>query len=42
MEALRWLRDGGLDFEIVCDFANVSPQNVRKKFGRKRGSKTRA
>jgi hypothetical protein len=31
IEALRWLCNGGLDFEIVCDMANVSSDAVRKK-----------
>jgi hypothetical protein len=35
MEALHWLRNGGLDFQIVCDLADVSPDAVRKKLMRK-------
>jgi thiamine monophosphate kinase len=32
IEALDWICNGGLDFQLVCDFANVSPNSVRKKW----------
>jgi hypothetical protein len=41
IEALRWLRNEGLDFQIVCDLADVPPDAVRKKLGRKKVRKTR-
>jgi hypothetical protein len=41
IEALNWICDGGLDFEIVCDFANVSPHFVRRKLLEKKIRKSK-
>jgi hypothetical protein len=40
-EAFNWLFFGGIDFEIVCDFANVAPNAARKKWLRKRISRAK-
>jgi hypothetical protein len=31
-----WFYGGGFDFDFVCDMANVSPANVRKKLLREK------
>jgi thiamine monophosphate kinase len=36
IEALEWICNGGLDFEVVCDLANVTPKAVREFFSKKR------
>jgi predicted HTH domain antitoxin len=35
-EALEWIYHGGIDFELVCEFAGVSPNAVRKELLRRR------
>jgi hypothetical protein len=41
MEVFDWIYDGGLDFELVCDLANVSPNAVRKKLLEKKVRKSK-
>lgn len=31
-QARRWLSDGGIDFQLVCDFAGVNPNQVKDHF----------
>lgn len=31
MRTLKWLKDGGADFDMVCELAGYNPENVRKK-----------
>lgn len=31
-QARRWLSDGGIDFQLVCDFAGVNPNQVKEQF----------
>jgi hypothetical protein len=35
-EAANWLFFGGIDFQTVCDFANVAPNAARKEWLRRK------